>query len=791
MIQQNRKIVFNVLLVLILSLLCISLNNKATASNKIVNPQQVYTYEIMTNDILKLARKYPNLIEYKSLGKTKYGRTIWAVKLGKGSTNVFINGSHHAREWLTTNLNMKMIEEYAISYSNNTYIGPYHTKSILNNTSIWFVPMVNPDGVTLQQFGLNAFPSFMHSNLLKMNDGNTNFKRWKANLDGIDLNRQYNTGWSTIKSNVSRPYYMNHKGTSPAQTNETKILVDFTYEIKPEIAVSYHSAGRILYWNYKTPTQNYDRDYELAKEVSNLTNYSLVPLNPNPSGGGYTDWFIQTFKKPALTPEISYYPGETNPPLSVFNEEWSRNRTVGLHVAKRGYELAAKNYKKVNYYITTFKNVTLYNTPSTISKTSSIIKPQSLKVTREYDNWLEINTWLGPKWIKTSNYIKGKEELYNQPITLTQKTTLYNSPMGSKTHNSLGAQQVKATTKINDWYKIKTWLGDKWINPQNAIIGTVEKINTDIQLIEKVNLFDLPFAKYKKSTALNPQKVHAVAKWNDWYQINTWLGPKWITPKYVINGTINTINEEINLIEKVTLYNQPFTDFKTSAVLNAQKVHVVAEWNNWYKVNTWLGYKWIKPKYIIDGNIEKFNTKITLVDQITLYNQPFEDFKTKASINPQTISAIAKWNDWYQINTWLGPKWIKPKNLIIGDIEVIEEQITLVDKQYLYNQPFEGFRENSAVNPQTITAIAKWNNWYKINTWLGPKWINPEYLITGNVQVINEAVILQKTTDLYNQPFEDFKTSTSIAPQTIVAIEKWNNWYKINTWLGTKWIKAD
>jgi g-D-glutamyl-meso-diaminopimelate peptidase len=149
---------------------------------------------------------------------------------------------------------MNMIEEYAISYTNNTNIGGYNTKSILSNTSIWFVPMVNPDGVTLQQFGLNAFPSSMHSKLKNMNDGSSNFKRWKANLDGIDLNRQYNAGWATIKSNVTHPYYMNHKGMYPEQAKETKMLVNFTYQIKPEIAVSYHSAGRILYWNYKPPS---------------------------------------------------------------------------------------------------------------------------------------------------------------------------------------------------------------------------------------------------------------------------------------------------------------------------------------------------------------------------------------------------------------------------------------------------------------------------------------------------------------------------------------------------------
>lgn len=59
---------------------------------------------------------------------------------------------------------------------------------------MWFVPMVNPDGVTLQQEELKAFPISLHASLLEMNEGSKNFKRWKANAKGIDLNRQYKAG---------------------------------------------------------------------------------------------------------------------------------------------------------------------------------------------------------------------------------------------------------------------------------------------------------------------------------------------------------------------------------------------------------------------------------------------------------------------------------------------------------------------------------------------------------------------------------------------------------------------
>lgn len=67
--------------------------------------------------------------------------------------------------------------------------------------------MVNPNGVTLQQRGLNAFPKKDHANLIRMNAGSKNFKRWKANAKGVDLNRNFSVDWGTVKGSVSKPYY--------------------------------------------------------------------------------------------------------------------------------------------------------------------------------------------------------------------------------------------------------------------------------------------------------------------------------------------------------------------------------------------------------------------------------------------------------------------------------------------------------------------------------------------------------------------------------------------------------
>lgn len=317
----------------------------------IVETENVYTYERLTEDVIELSKTYPELITYQSLTTTSNGRKIWAIKIGKGETPILINGAHHAREWMTSSLLMKMIETYAEAYQLKRKVEGMDL-SILEDVSIWFVPMVNPDGVTLQQYGLHAFPIDLHPRLKKMNKGSSNFIRWKANLQGIDLNRQYPANWEKLKGVNRKPSYQFYKGKKPLQASEVKALVDFTRRIKPEIAVAYHSSGNVLFWGYHqwglTHTTDFTQDYyEIAEKVAEITGYELEEPASHQQGGGYTDWFIQEFEKPGLTIEIGSLVKERSLPLNEFPEIWARNKTIGLFLANKAIE-RQKQYKKTS-----------------------------------------------------------------------------------------------------------------------------------------------------------------------------------------------------------------------------------------------------------------------------------------------------------------------------------------------------------------------------------------------------------------------------------------------------------
>ncbi len=279
-----------------------------------------YTYNDLEHDLVLLQEKYPAIIIYVSIGKTNYGRQIYALKIGHGKETILLSGAHHGREWMTSMLLMKMAAVYAADFEK---------ASMLKRGSIWIVPMVNPDGVSIQQGNYSGISWQDRIALWKMNQYSFSFKRWKANGRGVDLNRQYPAGWKEMKTGVHHPSYQFYKGTSPISERETKALAQFTRTIKPAISAAYHSTGQEIFWHYQTSGPQKERDFRLAKAIADTTGYRLSEPDKNAVGSGFTDWLIHDFKIPAMTIEIGKERENTEVPLREFEAEWESNREVG------------------------------------------------------------------------------------------------------------------------------------------------------------------------------------------------------------------------------------------------------------------------------------------------------------------------------------------------------------------------------------------------------------------------------------------------------------------------------
>ncbi|UQZ35240.1 gamma-D-glutamyl-meso-diaminopimelate peptidase [Paenibacillus sp. PK3_47] len=462
--KKVHKILLSLLSGVLLAVLLTSAGTAQAAAN-IVNPGQVYSYTIMQRDIERLVKEYPDLVSMESLGQSPYGRQLWAVKLGRGESVLFLNGSHHAREWMTSTVLMKMIDTYAQAYTGNTTIAGYNVRQLLDEVSIWLVPMVNPDGVTLSQQGTAGLTAELARTLRRYNGNSTNFTRWKANMQGIDLNRQYPAKWDTIKNAGAYPWYQNYKGQRPAQAPEVQLMMDFTRKVDPEVTLSYHSSGEIIFWHFNTLRTNLSRDQAMARELSRLTGYSLVAPEKNPSGGGYKDWFIQEFGRPGFTVEIAPYAGESNVPLKQFGRVWNDNKNVGLYSAAQSYSL-----------------------------------------------------WLA----------KQQVQYLQQSMDLLAGTELYAKIGSTNGGVPAGPQSLQVIARKGDWYQVQADEGLGWIHPSPGKLAAVEGITASAELKEKVPVFKYPDAFAPKVTFLEPQTVQVTGRWGNWLLASTGSGSWWI-----------------------------------------------------------------------------------------------------------------------------------------------------------------------------------------------------------------------------------------------------------------------
>ena len=297
-----------------------------------IQPKQAFSHPETGYYLQVFAAMYPEFTELKTIGKSVEGRDIYALKLGKGEKEILMDGSLHAREHMTTNVILEMLDTYSANYLKNSIYEGYSPRSLLNNVSIWFIPMLNPDGVTLVQSGANGVKNGELST--KINKGSTNFQAWKANVRGVDLNDNFDSNWDKINSTVKSPSPSGYRGPRVFSEPESRALRDFVLSRDFKGYYSYHSSGQIIYWfNFQKDGQA-TRDITIARNVSSLTGYRVVPPMFVVGSGASTDWFIKQTKMPGLVIEISPYVGNKPVPLANWDSVWKLNRKVGLYLAK-------------------------------------------------------------------------------------------------------------------------------------------------------------------------------------------------------------------------------------------------------------------------------------------------------------------------------------------------------------------------------------------------------------------------------------------------------------------------
>ena len=269
-----------------------------------------HDYYKTTNMLIQLEETYPTLINVFSIGQSVLGKDIWCIKItNKNTTNsklsCLIDGCIHGNEWESCEACLYLAEYLLINFAKNKTI-----TAILNQTNIYLIPIVNPDGrIADDRYTDNGV------------DPNRNFDVFFGKLfrgHSFRLGKIFNRiKIPVIKIPLNDPVkWFYNCGKYPFSETETKVLSSFIGQLAEEdlsFYVNCHTPAHyvITPWlSYKAPFQLKNQEEKVYGSVIEwvdiYTEYDGIfgqELHAK-TGGNVMDWCFKEFNIPSFTYEI-------------------------------------------------------------------------------------------------------------------------------------------------------------------------------------------------------------------------------------------------------------------------------------------------------------------------------------------------------------------------------------------------------------------------------------------------------------------------------------------------------
>ena len=179
--------------------------------------------------------------------------------------------------------------------------------------------MLNPDGVTISQMGASGIRDQVLRAKVEgiLQSENMPAALWKSNANGVDLNRNFPTGWESLYH--KGPSATRYRGASPLCEVETQAIETLINTVDFDVTVSYHAMGSLQYWQYGQDGTLLEETRALAEAVYAVTKYPLATAQAEEDleGGGLRDWALMDVGIPSVTVEI----GCLDAPLQ--QQEWA------------------------------------------------------------------------------------------------------------------------------------------------------------------------------------------------------------------------------------------------------------------------------------------------------------------------------------------------------------------------------------------------------------------------------------------------------------------------------------
>ncbi len=282
------------------------------------------TYQELLNELDDMAAQYPDLITLKapisnflteglpdtSVTPSIGGNPIYWLKISDNPNNdeaepeVLYTSIHHAREPMSL---MQLV--FYMWYLLENYDTNEEVQAIVNNTELYFIPVINPDG-------------YLYNEVTNPNGGGL-WRKNRKNGNGVDNNRNYdyhingnpNDGSWGGPGSSSNPNNETYHGTGPFSEVETQAVKWFVEQHDFVIALNNHSFGELVYYPFgyaDVDTPDDDLFIGIGDAITSINGYNA--LNDFPFAGDSDDFMYGTVgthdKIFAFTPEIgtSFWP---------------------------------------------------------------------------------------------------------------------------------------------------------------------------------------------------------------------------------------------------------------------------------------------------------------------------------------------------------------------------------------------------------------------------------------------------------------------------------------------------
>lgn len=225
-----------------------------------------HTVNDINEYLREVEKKNPEIAQFKILGQSAQKREISYLILSDGDVTrpaVYFNGTHHGNEKSSTEAVLGLID-YFIKNKNKQKV-----KSILNSYTLYFQPLVNPDGHALDTRG---------------------------NHQGIDPNRDYSSPEKDEGESFRLP--------------EIKLVKSLVDKVKFRGALAYHSGIEEVLWPWcytADAPQNSDMFEAISKETASAMGFEryLQSYLDYPTNGEFIDYVYWKYGTVSLTVELS------------------------------------------------------------------------------------------------------------------------------------------------------------------------------------------------------------------------------------------------------------------------------------------------------------------------------------------------------------------------------------------------------------------------------------------------------------------------------------------------------